>query len=149
MTLVAYHLKDNQLKFPALFRRAMTDNLHIPPRLEGEHARRSTAPFEFGPSDVGSKNLEQVSLETVIRVLLQRGLCTEAELLAEENRRRSMREPVAQVSNFTPVQIHRRRHRRRDRNRWRQWASRHAWSRKLGTLLFSWKWHRKKSEQQT
>jgi hypothetical protein len=98
---------------------AMTDNLHIPQRLEGEHARRSTS-FEYSASEVGIKNLEQVSLETVIRVLLQRGLCTEAELLAEENRRRSLREPVTQF-NFTPVQIHR--HRRHDGNRWRRWAS--------------------------
>ena len=126
----------------------MTDNLDIPPRLEGEHTRRSTPSFEFGASGVGSKNLEQVSLETVIRVLVQRGLCTEAELLAEENRRRSLREPVTSFNNnFTPVQIHRHRRRRHDSNPLRRWASQYAWSRKLGTSLLGWKWHRKKNEQ--
>ena len=120
----------------------MTDNLHIPPRLEGEHARRSLPPFEFGASNIASKNIEQVSLESVIRVLLQRGLCTEAELLAEENRRRLLREPATQfnnltpVQNFTPVQIHRHRHRRHDSNPLRRWASQYNWSRRLGTLLF-------------
>jgi hypothetical protein len=73
-------------------------------------------------SDVGINALDQVSLETVIEVLLQGGLCTEAELLAAENRRRSLRETDTKF-NFTPVQIHRPRHRCHDGNRWRRWVS--------------------------
>jgi hypothetical protein len=124
----------------------MTDNLHIPRRLEGEPEINETANW------AGAINLEQVSLEAAIRVLIKRGICTEAELLAEEIRLRSMVETAgapAQPFHFTPVQTpgERHRHRRHGSNRVRRWAAQYHWSRRLGTLLFGWKWHRKKNEQ--
>jgi hypothetical protein len=123
----------------------MTDNLHIPRRLEGEHEVKETVNW------TGSINVKQISLEAVIRVLIKRGICTEAELLAEEQRLRLLVDTASepgQSFHFTPVQTHsiRHRHRRQDSNRMRRWAAKRNWSRKLGTLLFGWKWHRKKND---
>jgi hypothetical protein len=123
----------------------MTDNLHFSPRLEGEQKVKENV------NSAGTNNIKQVSLEAIIRVLIKRGICTEAELLAEEKRLRAVAEMAIEPSQalpFTPVQTHseRHRHRREDNNRLRRWAAKRNWSRKLGTLLFGWKWHRKKNE---
>jgi hypothetical protein len=123
----------------------MTDNLHIPRRLEGEQEMKETANW------ASAINIEQISLEAAIRVLIKRGICTEAELLAEEKRLRSLVETARapeQPFHFTPVQTHseQHRHRRQDSNRIRRWAAKRSWSRKLGSLLFGWKWHRKKND---
>jgi hypothetical protein len=130
----------------------MTDNLRIPRRLEGEQAVNLNPNWEK-PQDGGANNLEQVSLDAVINMLVKRGICTEAELLAEENRLHALDETAEETTApayFTPVQTYseRHRHRHRDSNRLRQWAAKRQWSRKLGTLLFGWKWHRKKSDQE-
>ncbi|MDZ7290734.1 MAG: hypothetical protein ONB44_18530 [candidate division KSB1 bacterium] len=134
----------------------MTDNLYIPQRLDGEHAPNAN-PLQADTSlrsnvITTTKNMihtiDQVSVEAVINVLLKRGICTEAELLAEENRLYSVREAMTNF-NFTPVQINRPDHahrHRRDPNPIRRWAAKHHWSRRLGTLIFGWKWHRKKKE---
>lgn len=129
----------------------MTDNLHIPRRLEGEQ--------EVNLNPVWSKrqvtSIEQVSLNTVIQVLIKRGFCTEADLIAEEARQRAVEQPrdPMPAMHFSPVQTHSERqvhrHRREDSNRIRRWASKRHWSRKLGTLIFGWKWHRKKNELET
>jgi hypothetical protein len=132
----------------------MTDELQIPRRRDGERKIQFNLNQQESQGD-GVNNLEQVSLAAVIQILIKRGLCTEAELLAEENRQRSTN--VSDVglrtsdAYFTPVQTHsereRHRHRHADGNRLRRWAAQYSWSRKLGGLLFGWKWHRKKSEQ--
>jgi hypothetical protein len=126
----------------------MTDNLHIPPRLEGEQEVNLNPSWEKSRNNSGS-TLEHLSLEAVINVLIQRGICTEAELLAEENRLRSLGVPAAEPLEsvrFTPVQTysHRYQYEPRDSNSLRRWAAKRAWTRKLGSLLFGWKWHRKK-----
>lgn len=134
----------------------MTDELQIPQRRDGERKVQSN-PNRRESQDDGVNSLEQVSLAAVIQVLIQRGICTEAELLAEQNRLETLDfgpRTVEAATDFTPVQTHserleRHRHRHEDGNRLRSWAAQYAWSRKLGGLLFRWKWHRKKSEQKT
>ncbi len=137
----------------------MTDDSHIPRRLEGEYenilgfnAVRTGAaapPPAADFAETGANTVARVSMEALINVLIKRGLCTENELLAEEDRLQARRETVSRF-NFTPVQIEREsyEHKRHDNNRLRRWASKRQWSRKLGTLLFGWKWHRKKRDQQ-
>lgn len=128
----------------------MTDNLHFPPRLEGEQEVNLNPNLETRNNRRNS--LDRVSLEAVINVLIQRGLCTEAELLAEENRLRNLGVPAPEEKlesvRFTPVQTysHRHQYEPRDSNSLRRWAGKRAWTRKLGSLLFGWKWHRKKRE---
>jgi hypothetical protein len=126
----------------------MTDNLHIPRRLEGEQEVNLNPNSETQNNSRNS--LDRVSLEAVINVLIQRGICTEAELLAEENRLRNLGVPAPEEKlesvRFTPVQTHSHRYQYepRDNNSLRRWAAKRAWTRKLGSLLFGWKWHRKK-----
>lgn len=87
---------------------------------------------------------DQLSLEAVINVLVQKGLCTEAELLKEEARLRAVRSTMAGL-RFTPVQTMRAgESSHHDHHVWRKWASRYHWSRKLGTRLFGWKWKKMK-----
>ncbi len=132
----------------------MTDELQTPRWRDGER-KNQIDPNRRESQDESVNSLEQVSLAAVIQILIQRGLCTEAELLAEEIRQRSTNVSDARLrtsdSYFTPVQTHsereRHRHRRADDNRLRRWAAQYSWSRKVGGLLFGWKWHRKKSEQ--
>jgi hypothetical protein len=133
----------------------MTNELEIPRQRDGER-KNQVNPNRRESQDDGVNSLEQVSLAAVIQVLIQRGICTEAELLAEQNRLETLDfgpRTVEAATHFTPVQTHsereRHRHRHEDGNRFRRWAAQYAWSRKLGGLLFGWKWHRKKSEQKS
>lgn len=137
----------------------MTDNSPIPRRLEGEYENilgfntlntgTTASPHDTDFSESGVNAADGVSMEALINVLIKRGLFTESELLAEENRLQARRETASPL-NFTPVQIQREsyEHKRYDNNRLRRWAAKRQWSRKLGTLLFGWKWHRKKRDQQ-
>lgn len=137
----------------------MIDDSHIPRRLEGEYenilgfnAVRTGAaapPPADDFAETGANAVDRVSFEALINVLIKRGLCTENELLAEENRLQARRETASRI-DFAPVQIQREsyEHKRFDDNRLRRWASKRQWSRKLGTLFFGWKWHRKKRDQQ-
>lgn len=87
---------------------------------------------------------DQLSLEAVINVLVQKGLCTEAELLQEEARLRAVRSTLAGLQ-FTPVQTMRKGESpSHDHHVLRKWASRYRWSRKLGARLFGWKWKKMK-----
>jgi len=87
---------------------------------------------------------DQVSLEAVINVLVQKGLCTEAELLKEQARLRAVRDTVAGL-RFTPVQTQRAGEgHSHNHHLLRKWASHYRWSRKLGTRLFGWKWKKMK-----
>jgi hypothetical protein len=146
---------------------AMTDDSHIPRRLEGEYENilgfnmlrtdAAASPPAGDFAETGANAADQVSMEALINVLIKRGLCTENELLAEENRLHARRDTAPRL-NFTPVQIQREsyehvqiqhesyEHKRHDNNRLRRWASKRQWSRKLGTLLCGWKWHRKKRD---
>jgi hypothetical protein len=135
----------------------MTDNSHIPRRLEGEFENilgfntlntGAAAPPAADFTEVGANVTGRVSMEALINVLIKLGLCTENELLAEENRLQAQHETVSPL-NFAPVQIQREsyEHKRYDNNRLRRWAAKRLWSRRLGTLLFGWKWHRRKKEQ--
>ncbi|GEM_PF-2373887 len=133
----------------------MTNELQIPRRRDGEQKVQFN-PNQRESQDDGVNNLEQVSLAAVIQILIKRGFCSEAELLAEQKRLETLDfgpRPAEAPAFFTPVEAHsereRHRHRRADDNRLRQWAAQYSWSRKLGGFLFGWKWHRKKSEQKT
>lgn len=131
----------------------MTDELPIPRRRDGEQEIAAPPVWAESPNAVVS-SLENVSLEAVINVLIKRGICTEAELLAAENELRTSdfrSQTVEEAAYLKPVQTYSareesHRHRHVDDNRARGWAAQYSWSRKIGGFLFGWKWHRKKSE---
>lgn len=140
----------------------MTDKLQIPRRHEGEQKKNSPPAWATSPPAL-TTGLENVSLEAVIEVLIKRGVCTEAELLSAENKLRNadfqpqtsdFRSRTMETAPFKPVQTysareehrHQYHHHHHDGNRIRRWAAKYKWSRRLGGLLFGWKWHRKKGE---
>jgi hypothetical protein len=137
----------------------MTDDSHIPRRLEGEYENilgfdtlrtgAAAPPPAADFVETGVNAVDGVSMKALINVLIKRGLCTESELLAEENRLHARRETAPRL-NFTPVQIRHQSHEYRHHHHHgiRRWAAKYLWSRRLGTLLFGWKWHRRKREQQ-
>lgn len=88
---------------------------------------------------------DQLSVEAVINVLVQRGICTEEELVTEEKRLRAVRQTMAGLA-FVPVQTKHSEHTaHKEHSALRHWASRHRWSRRLGSTLFGWKWRKIKN----
>ncbi len=84
---------------------------------------------------------DKISLEAVINVLVQQGLCTEEQLAAEESRLRAIRRTITGL-HFVPVNVKGRRSQLPEHgpHSLRRWASQRRWARKLGTFLFGWKW---------
>lgn len=86
-----------------------------------------------------------ISLETIVNVLLRKGVCSEEELLAEERQRRdsegqfygaqylSIDERGANAGGW-----------RRPQHPLRKMFSKYRWSRWLGTAVFGWKWKKVK-----
>lgn len=125
----------------------MTDNLEL--QLVDDHARQPAmvdanpvTPYEQNSSPL---TLDQLSLEAVVNILVQRGICTETELLTEEKRLRAVRQTMAGLA-FIPVQTKHTGHaHQKEHSALRHWASRHRWSRRLGSALFGWKWRKIKN----
>lgn len=125
----------------------MTDNLEL--QLVDDHARQPAmvdanpvTPYEQNSSPL---TLDQLSLEAVVNILVHRGICTEAELLTEEKRLRAVRQTMAGLA-FIPVQTKHAGHaHQKEHSALRHWASRHRWSRRLGSALFGWKWRKIKN----
>jgi len=83
---------------------------------------------------------DMISLESVITILLKKRICTREELLAleEEFRLDRIEQPKTNYVNIQNVF---------DRGRFsrlKRSMSKHRWSRRLGTLLFGWKWKKVK-----
>jgi len=99
-----------------------------------------------GPTGQKTLTRDRISTEALVNVLVQQGICTEDELIAEEGRLQTERRAKAGAV-FTPVQIVRsgRRH-SHSHNPVKKWASKRRWARRLGTLLLGWKWRKVKKE---
>ncbi len=83
-----------------------------------------------------------ISLETIVHVLVNKGLCTREELLACEKNVQKQR-PVNHQNSYINIKNN------HDRGRFpdlKRSMSRHRWSRRLGTLLFGWKWKKVKKK---
>lgn len=125
----------------------MTDN--IEQQLIDDHPHQpaiiDTAPATKYEKSGSSLTPDQISLEAVINVLVQRGICTEAELLTEEKRLHAVRQTMAGLA-FVPVQTkHAGQTHHKEHSALRHWASQHRWSRRLGSTLFGWKWRKIKN----
>jgi hypothetical protein len=85
-----------------------------------------------------------VSLETLVSVLIQKGVCTEEELFELERHRREYGQTFKQIKIVqTEVSdpLHLQREELRKKQNWvKRKMSRHRWSRYLGTKLFGWHW---------
>jgi hypothetical protein len=85
-------------------------------------------------------NADVISLETIVHMMVNKGICTADELfmlegnVQEKNSNDNKSQFVKIQNNF-------------DRGRFsgfKKTMSKHSWSRKLGTMLFGWKWKKVK-----
>ncbi|HEX9973051.1 MAG TPA: hypothetical protein VGD14_13355 [bacterium] len=85
-------------------------------------------------------NADVISLETIVHMMVNKGICTADELfmlevnVQELNINDKKNQFVKIQNNF-------------DRGRFsglKKTMSKHSWSRKLGTMLFGWKWKKVK-----
>jgi len=87
-----------------------------------------------------------VSMETVVNLLIQKGILRPEELFEEERRRRQF---LAKMDENPPVEIE------SDngtatgkKGNWlKRTMSNRRWTRRLGTFLFGWKWKKVKIEK--
>lgn len=86
-------------------------------------------------------NADVISLETMVNMMVSKGICTAEELFMLEGRVQELNQKNNNNKNFLPIQNH------HDRGRLpalKRAMSKHHWSRRLGSLLFGWKWKKMK-----
>jgi len=86
---------------------------------------------------------DTISLETIVNILVKKGLCTTEELFKEEGfirqkREQLEREEYKKISNINHYQ------RRHHNSTIKRLFSKRRWTRRLGTALFGWKWKKVK-----
>jgi len=85
-------------------------------------------------------NADAISLETVVNVLVKKGVCTFDELYKEESELRLFRQE-AQRQEYLRVKSKS----EHSGNHWlKRWMAKKRWRRRLGTLLFGWQWKKVK-----
>jgi len=85
-------------------------------------------------------NADVISLETLVNMLVAKGICTVEELFMLEGRVQELNQKN-HTTNIVSI------HNQFDRGRFpglKKAMSKHRWSRRLGTLLFGWKWKKVK-----
>jgi len=87
-------------------------------------------------------NADVISLETMVNMMVNKGICTEEELFRMESL--MQRQNQKNDSHFIPIQNYR--HRGKFPALKRSMSKR-RWSRQLGSLLFGWKWKKVKKNQ--
>ncbi len=95
-----------------------------------------------------------VSLETVVNVLIRKGVCTPDELFEEERKRREYQTNVKDISvvrtESTSKQVDSRQDgkSRRKKQTWLKGKmSQKRWTRRVATSLFGWEWKKVKHEK--
>lgn len=100
--------------------------------------------IEDGNSTIRSvPNADVISLETMVHMMVNKGICTAEELFMLEGRVQELNQNNKK-NNFVSIQNH------RDRGRFpalKKAMIKHRWSRRLGTLIFGWKWKKMKKKQ--
>lgn len=85
-------------------------------------------------------NAGDISIKTVVNILVKKGVCTTDEIFKLESKLgdgKPYKTDVSFVNIKNPY----------DRGKFpgvKRWMSKHRWSRKLGTWIFGWKWKRVK-----
>jgi len=85
-------------------------------------------------------NADVISLETIVHMMVNKGICTADELFMLEGNVQELNSNDKK-SQFVKIQTN------FDRGRFsglKKTMSKHSWSRKLGTMLFGWKWKKVK-----
>lgn len=100
----------------------------------------------------GFPNADLISLETVVNLLVRKGICTPDELFEEEKKRKTHQEKVRHVTIVRTAQNEKLRddHTHKHRQSWlKRKMSKRRWSRRLGTVLFGWRWKKVTVDRKT
>ncbi len=101
---------------------------------EGIGFRNDVSDFQFVP------NADVISLETMVHMLVTKGVCTAEELFILEGRVQDLNHR-SHATNVVSIQN------QYNRGRFsglKKAMSKHRWTRRLGTFLFGWKWKKVK-----
>ncbi len=91
--------------------------------------------------DVSFSN--EISTTTLVKLLVRKGILTTKEVLEEERLTRLQQHIVdANLEHEHSVK-------KKKMPRFKQWASRHRWSRRVTARLFGWEWKRAKHNNGT
>jgi hypothetical protein len=85
-------------------------------------------------------NADVISLETIVHMMVNKGVCTADELFMLEGNVQELNN-ADKKTQFVKIQSN------FDRGHFsglKKTMSKHSWSRKLGTMLFGWKWKKVK-----
>lgn len=85
-------------------------------------------------------NADVISLETIVHMIVNKGICTADELFMLEGQVQELN-TNDRKNQFVKIQTD------FDRGRFpalKKTMSKHRWSRKLGTMVFGWKWKKVK-----
>jgi len=103
----------------------------------GNEIREGTSVIDCIP------NADIISMETMVHMMVNKGICTAEELFMLESRVQELNNK-GQKNSFVAV------HNYQNRGRFpglKKAMSKHRWSRRLGALLFGWKWKKVKKNQ--
>lgn len=97
-------------------------------------------------SDSENFSLNFISNATIAKILIDKGVCTRAELVSAEQK---YREKKSDINSFRPVRIERDASAeppspKSSKNWLKRKMSKFRWSRTLGTSLFGWEWKKTK-----
>ncbi len=113
--------------------------------MERHSASRGDGNFSEPESSFGTPIANIVSLETLVNVLIRKGICTPEELFEEERRKRSYDEQTKGALLVSTQSTRVRTNRESKKQGWlKRKMSKRRWSRRLGTLLFGWQWKKVK-----
>lgn len=106
---------------------------------------KTTSIAENGSEDNAGKihfvpNADVISLETIVHIMVNKGICTADELFMLEGNVQELNS-ADKKTQFVKIQSN------FDRGHFsglKKSMSKHGWSRKLGTAIFGWKWKKVK-----
>lgn len=81
---------------------------------------------------VDASFLSEISSATLVKLLIRKGILTPAEIIKEERQTRIEEDERNQTNSHASTK----------RSKFKHWASKHRWSRRLTHLLFGWNWRR-------
>ncbi len=94
-----------------------------------------------------------ISVETVINVLIQKGLCTPEELFEEERKLREYNSKVKDISIVNTSHLSDSKSEEKSRRQKQKWLkrkmSKRRWTRRLGTKFLGWQWKKVKTDKQS
>jgi hypothetical protein len=113
------------------------------------HTTSKTSQAQPSPKPASGKlTSDKISLEALINVVLQQGLCTEEQLFAEEARLRAVQRTMSNMQ-FRPVRVSTAPREIQKKHPVKKWAAERRWARRIGGFLFGWQWRKFKKKERS